>query len=240
MKSKVRAIAPILYLLGGAFAFGSLGTGCSDLIPEAPPPLAPEPSTPTFPEQPDPGDPGEPEPFDPDIITVTAVEPGEGPTAGGVDVMLSGTGFRNGLEVFFGEAPAPDVFVIGPTTAIVRLPPRAAGRVDVTATHLDAKVQGLLPLSFRYFDTIVVGTVEPTEAPLDGGVPVVVRGRGFTADTRFFIGGRPGLDQRVVDGETLSGIAPPGAFGAADVHAVGFNGTAVLTDAFHYGTAPKP
>jgi len=230
MRAESSAIALLLVVFG-------LG-GCSDLLPEPPPPLAPEPSDPSFPDEPDPTDPGEPAPFDPDIITVTAVEPGEGPVMGGVDVMLSGTGFRDGLEVFFGEAPAPDVFVIGPTTAIVRLPPRAAGRVDVTATHIDAKIQGLLPFSFRYFETIVVGTIEPAEGPSDGGVTVVVSGRGFTADTRFFIGGRPGLDQRVLDGETLTGIAPPGAFGAADVHVVGFNGTAVLSDAFHFGMAP--
>lgn len=230
MRAKVSALA--LVLLSGMLA------SCSDLIPEAPPPLTEQPSDPSFPDEPDPTDPGEPEPFDPDIITVTAVEPGEGPTAGGIDVMLSGTGFRDGLEVFFGEAPAPDVFVIGPTVAIVRLPPRAAGRVDVTATHIDAKIQGLLPFAFRFSETIVVGSVDPAEGPIDGGVPVVVKGRGFTADTRFFIGGRPALDQRVIDGETLSGMSPPGAFGWADVHAVGFNGTATLPDAFHFSRAP--
>jgi len=236
MRAKVTALESLMLFVGCSIAFG-LG-GCGDLLPGVPPPLTPQPSDPSFPEEPDPTDPGEPDPFDPDIITVTAVEPDEGPTAGGVDVMLSGIGFRDGLEVFFGEAPAPDVFVIGPTIAIVRLPPRAAGRVDVTATHIDAKIQGLLSLSFRFFETIVVTSVDPAEGPSDGGPPVVVKGRGFTADTRFFIGGRPGLDQRVLDGETLSGISPPGPFGWADVHAVGFNGTGTLADAFHFAKAP--
>ena len=215
--------------------------GCGDLIPEGPsrPDVPGEPNYPDFPTAPDAGgETSEPEPFDPDVITIAAVEPSEGPTAGGIDVMLTGTGFREGMEVFFGEAPAPDVFVVTQSTAIVRLPPRESGRVDVTATHFDAKLQGLLPLSFRFFETIVVGTVTPAEAPIDGGVPVTVTGRGFTPDARFFIGGRPALEQRFIDGETLAGVTPPGDFGLADVHVVGINGTGALLDAFSFGAPP--
>ncbi len=216
---------------------------CGDLIPEGPsqPDVPSEPNYPEWPTSPGPdadSDTNEPTPFDPDVITISAVEPGEGPTAGGIDVMLTGTGFREGMEVFFGEAPAPDVFVVTQTTAIVRLPPRESGRVDITATHFDAKLQGLLPLSFRFFETIVVAAVTPSEAPIDGGVPVTVTGRGFTPDARFFIGGRPALEQRFIDGETLGGIAPPGDFGSADLHVVGINGTGALLDAFSFGAPP--
>lgn len=216
-----------------------LVAGCGDLLAPPPPPLTPEPSTPGFPDYPDdPSDPGD----GPDVtseLTLTEVAPDEGPAEGGVDVMLTGTGFADGLEVFFGEAPAPEVFVVSATTAIARLPPHPSGRVDVMVAHFDFDQPYVLPLSFRYFETLVVTAIDPAEGPLDGGVPVVVRGRGFTPDTRFFIGGRLALDQRFIDAETLTGVAPPGPFGAADVHAVGINGTAALDDAFRFRAAPR-
>jgi hypothetical protein len=111
--------------------------------------------------------------------------------------------------------------------------------VAVTLLHPDRPgVAATLPAAFRYVDTIAVSAVEPVSGLVDGGIPVTVRGRGFTPDTRVFFAGRPALTQRVVDTETVTGVLPPGVFGAADVHAVGLNGTAELADAFFYGAAP--
>ena len=172
-------------------------------------------------------------------LTITALDPAEGPAAGGIDVLVQGTGFEAGLEVLFDQSPAPEVFVIGPHSAVVRLPPHPSARVAVTLLHPDRPgVAATLPAAFRYVDTIAVSAVEPVSGLVDGGIPVTVRGRGFTPDTRVFFAGRPALTQRVVDTETVTGVLPPGVFGAADVHAVGLNGTAELADAFFYGAAP--
>src|SRR5690606_33761459 len=46
------------------------------------------------------------------------------------------------------------------------------------------------------------------------------------------------IAQARVDDGTLTGIAPPGAAGAVDVHVVGLNGVAYAADAYHYRTAP--
>jgi len=214
---------------------------CSDLvpIPEAPPLLPPDnlPNVPSGPDEPD-GGPNVPAEDDP--VTISAIEPTEGPVSGLSDVMVRGTGFRDGLEILFGESPALDVFVISPAVAVALTPPRPAGRVDVTVLHPRATGEpGVLPSAYRYFETIAIDAVEPAEANLDGGVAVAVTGRGFTPDTRVFFDGRPALSQTVIDTTLIRGVVPPGRYGRVDVHAVGFNGAAALPDGFLYLRPPE-
>ncbi|MFO0751628.1 MAG: IPT/TIG domain-containing protein, partial [Myxococcota bacterium] len=222
----------------------ALWAACGDLVPQGAtgqPTVATTPDTST----PDPDDIGEPDPGQPTDPTtlpleIRAVDPSEGDVLGGIDVVITGRAFREGLQVFFDQTPVGDVFVIGPTTAVVRLPPHPAGRVDVTVAHPDYQngAPQTLPGAFRYAGTIAVLAVDPAEGGLDGGDAVVVSGQGFTADARAFIGGRPLVQQAVNDDGIITGIAPPGPWGPADVQVVGFNGTAVKDDAYFYGAPP--
>lgn len=219
------------------FGWALLLTGCSDLVPlPDTPPLIPPDNLPSVPSTPDVQP---PVPNDDDPVTLTSIEPTEGPVSGLVDVMVRGTGFRDGLEILFGESPALDVFVISPAIAVALTPPRPAGRVDVTVMHPRANGEpGVLPSAFRYFDTIAVDWTDPAEGPAEGGVAVAVHGRGFTPDTQVFFDGRPALSQAVIDTTLIRGVLPPGRAGAVDVHAVGINGAAGLEDAFHYLAPP--
>ena len=223
-----------------AIGWVCVASACSDLVPvpEAPPLIPPD-NLPSVPATPEP----EPEPQVPDEddpVTIDSIEPAEGPVSGLVDVMVRGTGFRDGLEVLFCESPALDVFVISPAIAVALTPPRPAGRVDVTVLHPRADGEpGVLPSAYRYFDTIAIDYVDPAEGPVEGGIAVAVHGRGFTPDTRAFFDGRPLLSQTFIDTTLIRGILPEGRFGAVDVHAVGFNGAAELEDAFDYLAAPR-
>lgn len=223
-----------------AIGWALLAPGCSDLVPvpEAPPLIPPD-NLPSVPATPEP-EPNPPTPRDDDPVTIASIEPSEGPVSGLVDVMVRGTGFRDGLEILFGESPALDVFVISPAIAVALTPPRPAGRVDVTVLHPRANGEpGVLPSAYRYFDTIAIERVDPAEGPVEGGVAVAVHGRGFTPDTRAFFDGRPLLAQTYIDTTLIRGVLPEGRFGPVDVHAVGFNGAAELEDAFHYLAAPR-
>jgi len=213
---------------------------CGDLVPlggEAPPPRIDEPNVPTFPddELPDGGDPR-------DVpLEIRSLEPAEGPVEGGFDVMVTGRGLAAGLEVFFDRTPAIDVVVIGPTVAIVKAPPHPAGRVDVSLAHPDhaGGAPETLPGGFRYVGVIQIDRLEPPSGHVDGGEPVTVHGRGFTADAIAFVGGRPLIGQAVSDEHTITGVTPPGTWGAADAHVVGINGTATRVDGFSYGAPPR-
>lgn len=229
-------------LVAVAAGWALLASGCSDLVPASDtPPLLPPDNLPSVPSEPEPNpNPNPTTPNDDDPVTITSIEPTEGPVSGLVDVMVRGTGFRDGLEILFGESPAIDVFVISPAIAVALTPPRPAGRVDVTVMHPRANGEpGVLPSAYRYFDTIAVDRVDPAEGPVEGGLAVAVHGRGFTPDTRAFVDGRPLLSQSYIDTTLIRGVLPEGRFGAVDVHAVGFNGAAELEDAFTYLAAPR-
>ncbi|PIE15716.1 MAG: hypothetical protein CSA66_08130, partial [Proteobacteria bacterium] len=173
-------------------------------------------------------------------FTLGAIEPSEVDVTGGDDVMLSGTGLRDGLEVVFGDSPALDVFVVNHTTAIVVAPPHPAGVVDVSAWHpeIDDAEPRVLPRAFRYRADLVVSAVDPPEGAVSGGEALTVTGTGFTADTRLFIGGRLAIRQTWLGDGALAGIAPAGAAGPADVQVAGTNGVASLADGYRYREAP--
>lgn len=216
-------------------------TACTDLLPvnlPDPPEPAPVNNVPSYPSEdtlPDDG------PVDDGVLRLSAVEPDEDDVAGGTDVMVTGTGFKDGLQVVFGASPALDVFVINQTTAIVTTPPHPAGRVDLSVWHpdVDDAAPQVLPAAFRYHADLTFAAVEPAEGDIGGGEPLVVTGSGFAPGTRFFVGGRPAIRQARVDDGMLTGLAPPGAAGRAAVQIIGENGVIETPEAYRYREAPR-
>jgi hypothetical protein len=221
----------------------SLGLGCIDIpgaeTPDSGPSIdtsAPsEPadgaadSTPTTP-------PGEPL-----ILTLTGLAPGHGSVTGGLTVRITGSGFAAGMIVLIDESLALDLEVIDETSATLVVPPHPAGVVDVSVWHPAAQSVDpvVLESAFRYAADIVVSSVEPASGDVSGGAKLTVRGAGFAEDARFFVDGRAAIAATRVDSETLTGILPPGPFGAVDVHVVADGATGVARDAFTYGTSPR-
>jgi hypothetical protein len=64
--------------------------------------------------------------------TVTTISPRRGPTSGGNNVTITGTGFVPGVKVRFGTSSSASVTVESPTQLVARAPSHAAGSVDVT------------------------------------------------------------------------------------------------------------
>ena len=225
-----------------AIVAGALGlAGCTDLLPvDLPSPPAPAPvnNVPSYPSDDTPPNHG---PVDDGVLRLTAVAPDEDDVSGGSDIMLSGTGFKDGLQVVFGASPALDVFVVNHTTAIVTAPPHPAGRVDVSVWHpdVDDATPQILVAAFRYRADLTIASVDPGEGDVRGGEPLTVRGSGFAPGTRFFVAGRPAIRQARVDDTTLTGVAPPGLPGRADVQVIGENGVFELPGAYRYREAPR-
>lgn len=78
-----------------------------------------------------------------EALSLTAVIPSSGGTAGGGPVRLTGTGFMAGATVTFGGVPATSVSVVSPTTITAVRPEHVLGTVTVRVTSLDGRVAEL-------------------------------------------------------------------------------------------------
>jgi hypothetical protein len=70
---------------------------------------------------------------------IKSVEPSFGNVAGNDNVVIVGTGFKNGMLVHFGKREAKNVVIEGPTRILVTSPSGVEGKVDVTITRDDGK-----------------------------------------------------------------------------------------------------
>ncbi|CAH0059388.1 unnamed protein product [Clonostachys solani] len=86
------------------------------------------------------------------------VIPNEGPRMGGAEVTILGTGFFQGLDVYFGNVKAVTTTFWGESSLVCLLPPSpVTGLVPVTCQHSSGSTSQSLPLSnnpvfFRYID----------------------------------------------------------------------------------------
>ncbi|HRJ41138.1 MAG TPA: S8 family serine peptidase [Caldilineaceae bacterium] len=84
-----------------------------------------------------------------DRPTVTAVSPQRGPIGGGTAVTLSGSNFKAGASVRFGEAVCASVVVVSPNQITCTTPAHFPALVDVTVTNPDGQ-SGQLLRSFTF------------------------------------------------------------------------------------------
>ena len=69
--------------------------------------------------------------------TVTSVSPSSGPSMGGQQVTINGSGFESGATVDFGPSQASDVRLVSASQLTVVTPPGPGGSIDVTVTNPD-------------------------------------------------------------------------------------------------------
>ncbi len=182
-------------------------------IDETVPPID-DPTDPTDPTDPDPTDPTDP--TEPAELELYSAEPDEGRTFGGELVVLTGTGFAEGSEVFFGSLKSPDVTVHSPVIIHARSPAHKPGLVDVVIVATEFG-KTTLEEAFLFRDPLTIDSIAPNTGPAQGGTPITVVGSGFSADTKLLIGGKLAIDTTVVDSTTLHAISPHGERGPATV-----------------------
>src|SRR5262245_12778272 len=89
-------------------------------------------------------------------LTLTAIEPAEGPSAGGSLITLRGTALCPDLRVTFDGVDARKVEVLSRNVALVETPGHPIGRASVAAACSDQTSPE--PISFSYYATDVVLT----------------------------------------------------------------------------------
>ena len=93
-------------------------------------------------------------------LSITGISPTSGPSLGGTRVTLNGTGFEDGMEVFFGDQASADVNRFSQLSAEARTPTRAVGVVDVRVVNPDGE-EFVLPGAFEYVPNDQGGNDEP-------------------------------------------------------------------------------
>lgn len=118
-----------------------------------------------------------------DAPTVSAINPNQGPSAGGQLVTITGTGFVAPFTSVIVDGtlvPAVDVTIVSDTELTYLTPAHPAGPVKVTVTN-QGGTSG--ELDYTYLDTPTAVSLTPPNGPLTGGTTVTVAGTGFLAGT---------------------------------------------------------
>jgi hypothetical protein len=183
--------------------------------------------------------------FDPDVtddsgedsgpsgpVEIYSIDPVRGPVVGGTPVLVLGYGFTPETDILINGRRLESFDFVDEETILGRTPENAAGTWDlkVIGTGGDAVLED----AFTYFATLAITDVEPDAGPTRGGVPVTVRGTGFTDDARVSVDGQLGIDVRYVDSTRIEFVVPPGIAGLADVRVTSVNGSVLAADAFRY------
>jgi hypothetical protein len=188
------------------------------------------------------------------IPTVTSVTPSSGPTGGGNQVVIGGSGFTGATDVFVGGSsndltpcPASLCFTFNSATKItVGSFPSGSGAVHVTvdtpggtsaATGADLYTYGLIP---------TVTNVVPQAGPAAGGNAVVITGSDFTGATDVLVGAHdlppcgasPCFTFNGATQVTITGI--PSGTGTVDIKVETPGGTSATSGNDTYTYAPVP
>ena len=198
----------------------------------------------------------------PEPPSVTAVEPGRGPQAGGTRVTVTGTNFTGATEVKFGEANAIS-FEVESDTTISAVSPLAteSGTTDVRVKNVAGTSATGAADQFDYVSPAcerttanshpVITHVEPSSGQAAGGTVVTIWGERFfsfvvaNCDIGYTFGnvmfGNTRAASFTLDSENqATAVAPPGT-GTVDVtvEAVGKSPTGPA-DQFTYTSLPSP
>jgi hypothetical protein len=173
--------------------------------------------------------------------TVASLIPGAGPTAGGTQAVLTGTGLTKDADVTIGGAKATILALVGVDRLEIATPPGMAGKADVVVTTTYGT--GALAGGFVYTDdqgqaATQLLSVAPASGPLAGGgvATLVATGLVSAGDTTVLFGNQVA---KVVEiqpaAHTLVVQVPKGGVaGPVAVVLMTSKGTGKLADGYTY------
>jgi hypothetical protein len=172
--------------------------------------------------------------------TISSVSPVSGPTTGGTQVTITGTGFSTVQHVKFGATTATGVTVKSATQIVATSPAHAAGTVTISVVTAG----GTTPATGAdLFDFTVAGPVvtaiSPASGTAAGGTSVTVSGSALGGAETVLFGASKGTTVSVNAGGTqLTVKSPAGTSGtsvAVTVKTPGGTSALVPADLFTYG-----
>jgi hypothetical protein len=147
-------------------------------------------------------------------VTATGINPASGPTTGGQDVTITGSGFVQGLTgVTFAGAPAASVTVDPSGTSLTAVtPPGPEGPTSAVVSNPGSSAA----LDYRYVAPAITGFT-PVQGPGAGGTEVTITGQGLQTTTGADFGGDPATILSVSPDGTSVVVVTPGGAGFVDV-----------------------
>lgn len=164
-------------------------------------------------------------------VTLGAISPAGGPTAGGTPITITGTGFTPGTTFTLGGTTVTGT-VQSLTTFTGTSPAHGPGLAAVAASN--ANGSGALATGGFYYGPPAVSALVPALGFTGGGTSIRIVGEGFDEGTTVTIGGQPLQSKSLRDAEEIEGVVPPGAAGAVDVVVTGPGGATTLAGGFEY------
>jgi hypothetical protein len=167
---------------------------------------------------------------------VTGVAPNKGPTAGGLPVVVTGTGFTGTTSVNFGVRSAS--FQVNSDTQIMATSPSgSAGPVDVTVTASAGTSAASAADRFTYFAPPTVTSISPNNGPVVGATSVTITGTNFTSASAVKFGSNTATFT-VSSATQIVANSPAGSAGIVDVTVATPGGTSATSasDKFSYGS----
>jgi hypothetical protein len=164
---------------------------------------------------------------------VTKVQPASGPGAGGIQVVIFGTGLTGATSVLFGGQPATR-FQVNPGGAsiLARTPANRAGAVDVMVTTPSGTSVSNVGNQFTY-QAPAVSRISPKTGT--GGTPVAIVGSYLKGTSTVLFGSVPSTSFTVnAAGTSVTAVAPPQTGLEVDVTVTTPGGTSVIGPDDHF------
>ena len=177
--------------------------------------------------------------------TVTGVNPGGGPPAGGTAVTVTGTGFEpgsGGTTATFGTVAASSVSCSSTTTCVFTSPAQAAGVADITVTNETGTSATVAADHFTYEATPTVTGITPAAGGTAGTDVVTISGTGFVlGSTTVAFGASAGTSVSCSSSTSCTATSPGESAGVVDVTVTTPGGTSATSpaDQFTYDATPS-
>ncbi len=175
--------------------------------------------------------------FGASLPAVTGVSPQSGPTGGGQNVTITGTGLGAATAVHFGATAATGLIVNSPDSVTVTSP-AGTGTVDITVTTPTgtSPTGGADRYSYRPAPTVT--KLSAKSGPAVGGTSVTITGDDFTGTTKVEFG-NVAVTPLSVSESTITVLSPANAGGTADVRVTTLSGTSPITTKDHFKYIPS-
>jgi hypothetical protein len=181
--------------------------------------------------------------------TVSKVEPGSGPVAGGTTVTITGTNFTGATAVMFGSRKAKSFKVNSEFVIVAVSPLWGSGNAiaEVTVTTPGGTSHLTIGDSFIYEPTVT--RLEPRSGPTTGGTSVTITGSAFEGHFENGAGEMPPFVSAVSFGSesaasfkansptSINAVSPPGT-GAVDVTVKTLGGLSPISPADRFTFGP--
>ena len=167
--------------------------------------------------------------------TVTAIEPTQGPTAGGTSVTIKGKGFLTGSTVTIGAA-ATAVAVVSETEITAKTAANPAGAQEVIVSDVGGPSTG--GPKYTYVAVPSVESITPTQGPTAGGTSVKIKGKGFVSPATVKIGSSA-TSVAVVSETEITATTAATAAGAQEVIVTDVGGSSTAGPKYTYLAPPS-